>query len=146
MEREWIGIDISHKAYELVKERLKKEVPEDLFRGEPNFETEPPKRGRDERKSGNKKHVYIISHPSYPGEYKVGVAKDIQSRLNSYQTADPERAFKVEYSKITPYYNSIEKYIHQQFDNKREWVTGNVEDIKTEIEKWRPIENESLGL
>ena len=44
LNRQWIGIDVSIKAFEFVKERLKKEVPADMFRGEPNFSTAPPKR------------------------------------------------------------------------------------------------------
>ena len=43
-QRQWIGIDVSHKAYDLVKERLVKEVPSDLFRGEPVFRTDVPTR------------------------------------------------------------------------------------------------------
>ncbi len=44
LQRQWIGIDVSHKAYDLVKERLVKEVPSDLFRGEPIFRTNVPTR------------------------------------------------------------------------------------------------------
>ncbi len=46
--RRWIGIDLSHKAYELVQERLKKEVanPEELFdyKKALHYFTTPPKR------------------------------------------------------------------------------------------------------
>ena len=44
LERQWIGIDVSKKAYDLVIERLKKEVPPDLFRGKPIFRTDRPTR------------------------------------------------------------------------------------------------------
>ena len=44
LERRWVGIDISDRAYDLVKTRLKKEVPPDLFRGEPIFRRDTPKR------------------------------------------------------------------------------------------------------
>ena len=44
LERRWVGIDISDRAYDLVKTRLKKEVPPDLFRGEPIFRKDTPKR------------------------------------------------------------------------------------------------------
>ena len=45
LNRNWIGIDISIKAYELVKERLKKEVTSDLFTEKDiTFHTDPPKR------------------------------------------------------------------------------------------------------
>ena len=44
LQRQWIGIDVSQKAYDLVKERLVREVPSDLFRGEPVFRTDIPTR------------------------------------------------------------------------------------------------------
>lgn len=140
-QRQWVGIDVSYKAYELVKMRLKKDIKSELWGGEPNFTTELPKRGKTGN-GRNKKYVYVISHPKYSNEYKVGVAKDLESRLASYQIADPERAYKIEYSKETPYYNEIEKYIHQEFDNKREWVSGDVNDIRKAIERWSPKQRE----
>ena len=84
LNRKWIGVDTSIKAYELVKDRLKKEVKKDLFEPEKEviFKTNIPKRtdkGKDDRL---KKWVYIISHPQYDGEYKVGIAKYVESRLN----------------------------------------------------------------
>ena len=42
-------------------------------------------------------YVYIISNPAHPGWLKVGVTEDIKSRLHTYQTSDPQRAYKVEY-------------------------------------------------
>ena len=44
LERNWIGIDISKKAYELVQQRLNNEVPVDLFRGKPFFRNDRPTR------------------------------------------------------------------------------------------------------
>ena len=86
LNRQWIGIDVSHKAYELVRQRLKKEVEEkrDLFDPEKDvyYSTSPPRRtdlGVDYRE---KKYVYIISHPKYPGEYKVGIAKRLEKQVD----------------------------------------------------------------
>lgn len=42
-------------------------------------------------------YVYIISNPAHPGWLKVGVTEDINARLHTYQTSDPQRAYKVEY-------------------------------------------------
>ncbi len=50
LERDWVGIDISAKAYELVKDRLQREVPIDLFRGEPTFRQDIPSRMDDSAK------------------------------------------------------------------------------------------------
>ena len=68
------------------------------------------------------KYVYIISNTQYKGEWKVGIASNPKSRLNSYQTSDPNRAYVLEYSYLTPDFREIEKYIHDHYDNRHEWV------------------------
>ena len=72
---------MSHKAYELVKKRLKKEI-RGLFidvEKDLNFSAKPHKR-TDTNGEDNivKKYVYIISNPNIPGEYKVGIAKRLE--------------------------------------------------------------------
>ena len=44
LERNWIGIDVSKKAYQLVQDRLQAEVPRDLFRGNAIYRTDIPAR------------------------------------------------------------------------------------------------------
>lgn len=95
---------------------------------EVHLTTKLPVRLRDSL--GETKHVYIISHPNYPAEYKVGVAKNVKARLNAYQTSDPDRAYKLEFSHETHLYRETEKYIHDTFANKHEWVTGDIAEIK----------------
>ena len=133
LNRQWIGIDVSIKAFELVKQRLTKEVPADMFRGEPNFSTAPPKRTDDGANMLLKKWVYVISNNQYQGEYKVGIAKDWQARLNAYQTSDPNRAYQCEYRIETDKYRELERYIHEKFENRHEWVRANLEDIIEEM-------------
>ena len=82
-----------------------------------------------------KKFVYIISNKAYPGEYKVGIAKDFQSRLSSYQTSDPNRGYNLEDKLETPHFRAIEKHIHDTFENKHEWVQGEIQSIRDEIRK-----------
>ena len=139
--RQWIGVDISVRAYELVKERLTKES---VTIWQPNTQihmfTDPPKRtdiGKDYRE---KKFVYVISHPAYPGEYKVGIAKNVKLRLNAYQTSDPDRQYKVEFKMETPYFRETELFIHTKFPNKHEWVQGNLKEIINEIRNFKPVE------
>ena len=142
LKRQWIGVDISIKAYDLVRERLKKEVanPENIFDYEKilNFSITPPKR-TDTNGEDNivKKYVYIISNPNIPGEYKVGIAKDWKSRLTSYQTSHPDRNFKIEYKIHTHLFREIEKHIHNKFENKHEWVREKLENIINEIENYK---------
>ena len=137
--RKWIGIDVSHRAYELVKERLKKEIP-DLFidiEKDLNYFNYPPKRTDTKGDERLKKYVYVVSHPQYKGLYKVGIAKEWKSRLNSYQTSDPLRQFKMEYKYLTPLFRETEKHIHDIFDNLGEWVQASLENIKKEIENYK---------
>ena len=146
LNRKWVGIDISVKAYELVKERLNKEVEGkfdfDLPRArnthgiKVHFSTDSPKRTDRNKEDRLKKYVYIISHPKFEGYYKVGIAKDYKTRLNSYQTSDPDRAYKMEYFYLTPHFRETEKYIHNLFDNKFEWIKANLKDIVQKIENY----------
>ena len=145
--RHWIGIDISVKAYELVSKRLKKEVDKpqhDWIKGDTGLtmRTDPPVRTDRDADHREKKFVYVISHPNFQGEYKVGIAKDWKSRLNSYQTSDPERQYKMEFKLETPWFRETERYIHDLFPNKHEWVQGElgeiIEAVKNHKPVWRP--------
>ncbi len=144
LDRKWVGVDVSIKAYELVKERLLKErelvaassEERRLASSEVVLKTAPPKRTDVEIDYREEKFVYIISHPNYEGEFKVGIAKDVNARLNAYQTSDPERQYQLAYSLRTPKFRETEIYIHKVFPNKYEWVRGNLEDIKKEIETY----------
>ena len=133
---------MSINAYDLVKKRLNEQVKEGesaLFNWNENiiFKTDVPVRTDDNRKDGKeKKYVYIISHPNYKGFYKVGIAKDHQARLNSYQTSDPLREYKLEYKIETFLFRETEKHIHNTFDNLLEWVHASKQDIIKEIEKF----------
>ncbi len=137
LNRKWIGIDVSVKAYDLVKKRLAKEVEHEgtLFHEElVSFQTDAPKRTDTDSDAQEQKYVYIISHQKYPDEYKVGIASNVTSRLSAYQTADPDRAYQLEYSFQTPHFRAIEKHIHTKYDNKHEWVRGDMQDIIKDIE------------
>ena len=144
LHRKWIGIDISYKAFELVQTRLKDEVyAEGLVKGEKgtlpqiHFKTTPPQRSDDGADATDHKYIYVISHPQYPGEYKVGVARDAKSRLKSYHTGDPNRAYTLEYSLCTEHYRPLERHIHQTFESRHEWVRAPLQDIIDEIKSYR---------
>ena len=140
LNRKWIGIDVSIEAFELVKKRLDKEVNQKgtLFETDSvSCRTDPPSRTDTGEDYLEKKYVYIISNKSYKNEYKVGIAKDWKSRLSSYQTADPDRSYKLEFEYHTHNFRDIEKYIHEKYKNKHEWVKGQLEDIKRDIKNYR---------
>ena len=145
LNRKWVGIDISIKAHELVKTRLEKEVyTEELTRGEQGyrpdiyFHTSPPQRADIGDSIREQKWVYVIAHPNYSGEYKVGIASNWKSRLNSYQTSDPNREYTMEYKVLTPYFRELEAHIHNIFSNKHEWVTAELDDIKKVMDSFAP--------
>ena len=149
--RQWIGIDVSKMARKLVDERLNKATEQgELIAGkivdiEP-AEVSPPKRTDAGAGSRKEKYVYIISNPKFKGDYKVGIASDVKKRLNSYQTSDPDRAYKEEYSLLTPHYTIIEDKIHKEFKNKYEWVEGELSDIKRKINKYHKQGNKGTLL
>jgi len=144
LDRKWVGIDVSIKAYEQVQQRMAKEVDkpqEDWLKGDTaiTFKASSPRRtdlGVDYREQ---KFVYVISHPAFPNEYKVGIAKDCKSRLNAYQTSDPDRQYKIEYKRKTAAFRQTEAYIHRAFPNKHEWVQGDLKDIIKAIEEHAEI-------
>ncbi len=135
LQRNWVGIDVSQMAFELVKQRLEKEVPSDLVRAKPDFKSSPPKRTDFGESHREEKFVYIISNKQYPNEYKVGIASNVKSRLNQYQTSDPNRGYEVEFEIKTHKFREVEKAIHEKYENKHEWVRGDKEAIIADIKK-----------
>ncbi|MYB33859.1 MAG: hypothetical protein F4X92_01760, partial [Gammaproteobacteria bacterium] len=141
LNRQWIGIDISVKAYDLVRERLTKDVADPgnilQFRNRIHLKTDPPKRTDLAVDYRERKFVYVISHPNFEGEYKVGIARDAQKRLAAYQTSDPERGYRIEYKLETPHFRKLEKHIHSIFPNRHEWVQADLKEIKTEMKNYK---------
>lgn len=76
--------------------------------------------------------VYIISNPSFPNCYKIGMTKNLQSRLKIYQTYDPNRAYKVEHYRFVKDARLVEQKVLEKFKInilKGEWIKG--DDVKT---------------
>ncbi|MCY4161719.1 MAG: GIY-YIG nuclease family protein [Flavobacteriaceae bacterium] len=78
----------------------------------------------------------MISNPTFPNVYKVGISKNWKARLNQYQTSDPLRGYQKEFVFETPYYREIEKHIQEKFDNLSEWVQGDLEEIIQAIKNY----------
>ena len=153
LKREWVGIDISKLAHKLVNDRIKQEIYElgifDVGREEaggyiPSVKllTTPPKR-TDRDIPGDEKYVYIISHKKHE-RVKVGIAGNVKQRLNSYQTADPDRAYKLEYAIPTTHYKELEAHIHRKFDAVYEWCKPDIEAIRKEMMRYAgtPVEKQ----
>jgi hypothetical protein len=63
----------------------------------------------------------------------VGIAKNVKQRLNGYQTSDPNRAFKLEFSVKTEFYREVESEVHKHFDANYEWVDTDLKKIIKKI-------------
>lgn len=68
----------------------------------------------------------------------MGIAKNWKARLNSYQTADPDRQYKIEFKVETPKFRETEKHIHDVFPNKHEWAQGDLDEIIGAIQEYLP--------
>ena len=140
LHRKWIGIDISAKAYDLVRSRLEKEVPDkgNIFKypNEVHFRTTAPDRTDNGANYQQQKYIYVISDATYPNAYKVGIARNLKQRIDSYQTSDPTKIYELKFSVLTPHYRELEKHIHHTFESKHEWLRADVKDIKQEIQNF----------
>lgn len=90
--------------------------------------------------------VYCISNPAFNGYFKIGITKNIKSRLNSYQTYDPLRQFKIESYDFFFEARKVEKIVIEKFRidlQKGEWIDTN--DFKTIVKFIRSL-NKSFGL
>ena len=84
------------------------------------------------KKSG---YLYIISNPAHKGWLKIGVTENINDRLHTYQTGDPQRSYKVEHYVFHPDCYSAEKKIKDMMHyfalrEKNEWFEC---DLQTAI-------------
>ena len=143
LDRRWIGVDVSHKAYELVKKRLQRLEEEggieNLFNlNQLRFYTDPPKRTDDGKDHVKKKWVYVISIPQSEGLYKVGITSNMKNRLGSFHTAVPDNLrHKVVFSLEKENYRETERHIHTKYENVGgEWVKGDLQDIIRDIKKY----------
>lgn len=133
--RQWIGVDVSIKAYEQVKERLQKEVPQDMLRAEPNFTTEPPEMTGQPADIG---YVYIMSNAALPGMLKVGISKNPEARAKSIMSQAPAETV-LEWKFKTPHYKAIERHIHATWPRHKEWVqTDDMNALKAAIKNYKP--------
>jgi hypothetical protein len=81
--------------------------------------------------------VYLVENDSFPEHYKSGMTTDLEARLNSYQTYDPYRGFKVKKYEFVLNRRHAEKLILNSFGisiENGEWVKKDkVENIFKKI-------------
>lgn len=75
------------------------------------------------------KHIYIIKSGRY---YKIGIAKNVEARLQSIHTSNPNKV-KVVYAKEVEKAREVEAHIHNvynDFRHKLEWFLLNKKQLK----------------
>ena len=85
--------------------------------------------------SGNS--IYIISHPKFVNEYKIGFTTNINRRPNEYETYAPDQYY-IEYHRLIKNMKQVEMIIHTAYESKRcnrnkEWFT--FEDLQKVIDE-----------
>lgn len=85
-------------------------------------------------------YLYIITNPSYVGWVKIGSTWDLKSRLHTYQTGDPFRRYKLEYSLYHPLFREAEKKIKDMIkpfalEVRGEWYHIDLEFAKSRLEE-----------
>jgi hypothetical protein len=83
-------------------------------------------------------YLYIITNPSWKNWVKVGTTWNLKDRLHIYQTGDPFRQYKLEYSLHHPCFREAEKKIkevmkHFALDIKGEWYQIDLEFAKSRL-------------
>jgi len=69
--------------------------------------------------------VYVIENEVFPWHYKIGMTVDLDSRINSYQTYDPFKRFKVKHYEFVLDRRHTEEQILKSFRldlESGEWV------------------------
>lgn len=79
--RQWIGIDVSRKSFELLGIRLKSEVPPEMHHSEPILRTSPPKRSDSDEARENL--VYIPPHENFIVSRKSRISSTTGSRAGT---------------------------------------------------------------
>lgn len=78
--------------------------------------------------------IYIITNDAFKGWVKVGMSINANDRLNSYQTGDPNRSYKLYSSYFTEDRHDTEKQIHtileDCFKRQNEWFEADAQEVE----------------
>lgn len=85
-------------------------------------------------------YLYLIKNKAWPGWIKVGITKNINYRIRTYQTGSPYRDYEVVYSIKHPEYRSAEKKIKEQMKHFASEIRNEWFKISFELAKDRLIE------
>jgi len=78
--------------------------------------------------------VYIITNEAFKGWVKVGMSINAEDRLKSYQTGDPQRAYKLysRYSTETRHIaeREVHKVLELTFKKSKEWFKADPQEVE----------------
>jgi hypothetical protein len=82
--------------------------------------------------------LYIVTNTAFPGFVKVGVTENLHNRLRVYQTSDPSRGYKMEFSVSHPDVYEAERRIkdvmtHFALSQRNEWFEVDLEFAKSRL-------------
>jgi hypothetical protein len=85
-------------------------------------------------------YLYIITNDAFPGWVKVGTTWDLEDRLHVYQTGDPFRRYRLEYSLCHPKFREAEKKIkevmkHFALEIRNEWFRIDLSFAKSRLDE-----------
>lgn len=84
--------------------------------------------------------LYVITNPAFPGWVKIGTTWNLEERLHVYQTGDPFRQYKLEYSLHHPQFRMAEKKIKDAMkpfalEIKGEWYRIDLQMAKSRLDE-----------
>lgn len=82
--------------------------------------------------------VYLLIHPIYNGWVKIGSTLDLQKRLSTYQTSDPQRRYQIHSYFAVDDRLAIEKWIlyvlGKKYKISGEWVNCDISDAHADTQ------------
>lgn len=86
-------------------------------------------------------YLYIITNEEiFPNWVKIGTTWNLKERLHTYQTGDPYRRYKIEYSLYHPEFREAERKIKEvmkyfALEIKGEWYNISLEMAKSRLDE-----------
>lgn len=85
-------------------------------------------------------YLYIVTNAVFPGWVKVGTTWNLADRLHTYQTGDPFRGYRLEYSLHHPSFRDAEKKIrevmkHFALEIRGEWYKIDLAFAKSRLDE-----------
>lgn len=82
--------------------------------------------------------VYVLTNPAWPGLTKIGSASCAMRRLHTFQTGDPNRAYRLHAAIETPHWRRVERAAHRWLGSCRvegtEWFRVHPDDAVLAIQ------------